>query len=493
MKLWLAVTAAAATAAGGAVCAQAGGVEGIVHWTQYLSSDYSCSDAHPDESAPLRNYPIGECVPMEANITSSLYWRVYCDNTSVTVDAFYDDPSCAGPRAAPNQALRAFLDGLLCADSGITVWQAEQAGGHFSFAYPRQAIAGTGCDFAVSIGMPGKPTATDYLTIRDLTCSSPTPAPPEKLAQPKPVLETCPPRCIDTLGELCSAAKRASAGNCFVCCGQHQQQVEAVGCTVADFNDFCTGQPPPTPTPEPPPVLPCTAAQAAVVQQCAQNCTLCRQNLPTYEGQLTNDGTACQTESGEDAVAVIELAVSNCYPPPPPCTGPAASSPFPCSQLISAQQATQVNSWVNGLNSKWEMCYSSFLDPSVSPHIFHAQCDKHAQTLSVARNAAWNYTFGGFATIACESIWAFSLYIRTLSCKLHTAYILWRISQGGVSIYNGNAGAGDYIACCSDPPNRCTYSPHGQCVPVAEIPNNFLFRLLPSPVSIFPCICRTAY
>ena len=46
--------------------------------------------------------------------------------------------------------------------------------------------------------------------------------------------------CLSELTLLCAAAKRASVGDCFVCCGQHQQQLESAGCTSANFTSFCT-------------------------------------------------------------------------------------------------------------------------------------------------------------------------------------------------------------------------------------------------------------
>eukprot|EP01050_Picozoa_sp_SAG11_P015436 SAG11_NODE_2001_length_3939_cov_26.376672_3_plen_255_part_00 len=50
---------------------------------------------------------------------------------------------------------------------------------------------------------------------------------------------TAPKPCAAALEAKCGAAKRAGAGNCLVCCGAHQQDLEAAGCTNADFNEFC--------------------------------------------------------------------------------------------------------------------------------------------------------------------------------------------------------------------------------------------------------------
>ena len=45
--------------------------------------------------------------------------------------------------------------------------------------------------------------------------------------------------CQSSLDRLCAGAKRARASTCFVCCGNHQAQLRAVGCTSADFDRFC--------------------------------------------------------------------------------------------------------------------------------------------------------------------------------------------------------------------------------------------------------------
>jgi hypothetical protein len=49
--------------------------------------------------------------------------------------------------------------------------------------------------------------------------------------------------CRATLQQLCQSARAASAGDCFVCCGQHQHQLQRAGCVAADFEPFCHGPP----------------------------------------------------------------------------------------------------------------------------------------------------------------------------------------------------------------------------------------------------------
>ena len=54
--------------------------------------------------------------------------------------------------------------------------------------------------------------------------------------------------CQATLQQLCRAARAASTGNCLVCCGQHQLQLQRAGCAAADFDPFCR-EPAPAPWP----------------------------------------------------------------------------------------------------------------------------------------------------------------------------------------------------------------------------------------------------
>jgi hypothetical protein len=214
---------------------------GVVHWTQYVSDAADCSAAHPDGGEANKTFPIGECVRAESTASSPSpgYWRVHCDFSSVTVDAFYASSDCTGPRTAPAEAMRGMLDQVLCDSSGMTVWQMEQMGGNFTFGYPRKATAETGCDFVLDMTMPGQPRVVDYMSVRGLHCPTPTLAPPETPATPEPTRRTCQFLCDDTLKALCGAAKASSSGDCFVCVGQHQRHVEKAGCTPADFDHFC--------------------------------------------------------------------------------------------------------------------------------------------------------------------------------------------------------------------------------------------------------------
>ena len=111
-------------------------------------------------------------------------------------------------------------------------------------------------------------------------------------------------------------------------------------------------------------------------------------------------------------------------PPPAPCpggfcgatcdrTGPgsrhgcAAVSPqFPGSRLITAAWGAMLNAWADKKGQVWSLCCSTFEGCDTAAK-FHAGCDSHNTTLTVAHNAGGtdkygkssnpgNFTFGGF-------------------------------------------------------------------------------------------------
>ena len=45
--------------------------------------------------------------------------------------------------------------------------------------------------------------------------------------------------CEDSMRHLCGSARRASAGNCYVCAGQHQMLLKMAGCTNDMIDVFC--------------------------------------------------------------------------------------------------------------------------------------------------------------------------------------------------------------------------------------------------------------
>lgn len=52
--------------------------------------------------------------------------------------------------------------------------------------------------------------------------------------------------CQETLENLCSGERSKSEGDCFVCVGQHQPELRAVGCEQSDFALFCNQGPVPS-------------------------------------------------------------------------------------------------------------------------------------------------------------------------------------------------------------------------------------------------------
>jgi hypothetical protein len=45
--------------------------------------------------------------------------------------------------------------------------------------------------------------------------------------------------CSTVLEGLCGNARSSSVGDCFICCGSHQQALHAAGCDPQDFASFC--------------------------------------------------------------------------------------------------------------------------------------------------------------------------------------------------------------------------------------------------------------
>ena len=70
----------------------------------------------------------------------------------------------------------------------------------------------------------------------DLTCNGM----PERVgpASDTPALDSGS-ACVDVLEQFCAAAKRAGPGNCYLCAGRYQIQLEAAKCTAANFDAYC--------------------------------------------------------------------------------------------------------------------------------------------------------------------------------------------------------------------------------------------------------------
>ena len=59
---------------------------------------------------------------------------------------------------------------------------------------------------------------------------------------------------------------------------------------------------------------------------------------------------------------------------------------FPESRLITPEWALQLNGWAGKLDREWSLCCSTFEGCNTAAK-FHAACDAHTPTLTVAHNA----------------------------------------------------------------------------------------------------------
>ena len=82
--------------------------------------------------------------------------------------------------------------------------------------------------------------------------------------------------------------------------------------------------------------------------------------------------------------------------------------PFGESRLLTPEWGGQLNTWADTEGREWSLCCSTFEGCDTGAK-FHAACDAHTPTLTVAHNAggtSWdgrvnpgNFTFGGFVRI----------------------------------------------------------------------------------------------
>ena len=74
---------------------------------------------------------------------------------------------------------------------------------------------------------------------------------------------------------------------------------------------------------------------------------------------------------------------------------------FPGSRLLTPAWGKQLNDWAGTEGQEWSLCCSTFEGCETTAK-FHAACDAHTPTLTVAHNAGdggsnpGNFTFGGF-------------------------------------------------------------------------------------------------
>ena len=74
------------------------------------------------------------------------------------------------------------------------------------------------------------------------------------------------------------------------------------------------------------------------------------------------------------------------------------------SRMLTPEWGEQLNTWAGVEGQEWALCCSTFEGCNTAAK-FHAACDDHAPTLTVAHNAGGNnggevnpgnFTFGGF-------------------------------------------------------------------------------------------------
>ena len=148
-----------------------------------------------------------------------------------------------------------------------------------------------------------------------------------------------PPLSGRELERLCGRVRK-NFFDCVDCSGKHQQLLREHSCEEVQIAAWCRGEEPPGGGPKPiPRRVPCPSC---------------------FEGS-----------------ALIESAV----------TGDLNGFYHHCGAM--APRGCNVSTPV------WKMCYSSLTDEP-TPAAFHAACDAHAGTVTVARNSL-NHTFGGYA------------------------------------------------------------------------------------------------
>ena len=74
------------------------------------------------------------------------------------------------------------------------------------------------------------------------------------------------------------------------------------------------------------------------------------------------------------------------------------------SRMLTPEWSGQLNAWAGMEGQEWSLCCSTFEGCDTAAK-FHAACDAHTPTLTVAHNAGdggsnpGNFTFGGFVRI----------------------------------------------------------------------------------------------
>ena len=127
----------------------------------------------------------------------------------------------------------------------------------------------------------------------------------------------------------------------------------------------------------------------------------------TYRG---TDGEIC---GGDGNWGATDVEVWYPRPPPPQPPPPPDPAAFRPSRLITPQWGGQLSVWAGTEGQEWALCCSTFEGCDTAAK-FHAACDAHTPTLTVAHNAGGttpsglphegeinpgNFTFGGFVRI----------------------------------------------------------------------------------------------
>eukprot|EP01045_Picozoa_sp_COSAG04_P002969 COSAG04_NODE_116_length_25104_cov_94.064907_9_plen_634_part_00 len=126
----------------------------------------------------------------------------------------------------------------------------------------------------------------------------------------------------------------------------------------------------------------------------------CRETCCSGHGGCEGGGEcACDAGFGPEVSSAGQPAICSS---PWPCGNSCGSPHFPGSRLLTAEWGGTLNGWAGkGEGQEWSLCCSTFEGCDTAAK-FHAGCDAHNTTLTVAHNAGnggsnpGNFTFGGF-------------------------------------------------------------------------------------------------
>jgi hypothetical protein len=136
-----------------------------------------------------------------------------------------------------------------------------------------------------------------------------------------------------------------------------------------------------------------------------RECAFVLDKLFAGDGDVLHQFSDLTKTCQELPIAPMLAAIRTCDTPSlAPAPAPALTAgPFAGSALMTAEMQKQVAAWLaedgQGSAAGWALCYDSpGGDSKAAPSTFHAQCDAHARTLSVAHTEGnGGRTFGGYA------------------------------------------------------------------------------------------------